>query len=287
MTAPIPFAEYAAWPGVHWSTLAAMGTSPLAYHEAVTNPKPPSATMELGSAIHTAILEPELFEAEYAMYDGRKGTKAYAEWLEQQAADVTVLSVEQYAQCMGAAEAVWCKPQGREARRVLRGARREVSIRWTDPVTRIRCKARPDIVRFGRCSQGATIQQVAPTMLADVKTTSSVDARKFGKIAADLGYDGKMAFARMGLEVMPGGWYVDEVKIIAVEQKPPHDVAVFDVTEEVLGAGEAKVCEYLARLKTCRRRRSWPGRYTGSQPLDFPRYALPDDMGDEIEIISR
>jgi len=284
MTAPIPFAEYQQWPGVHWSTLAAMGTSPLAYHEAVTTPKPPSATMELGSAIHTAILEPELFEAEYAMYDGRKGTKAYAEWLEQQAAGVTVLSVEQYAQCMGAAEAVWCKPQGREARRVLSGARREVSIRWTDPETRIRCKARPDIVRYHRVL--TTVDRVRTVDLADVKTTASVDARKFGKIAADLAYDGKMAFAGGGLRAL--GYTVRAVKIIAVEQKPPHDVAVYDVTAEVLDAGEAKVREYLARLKTCRRRRSWPGRYTGSQPLDFPRYALPDnDMGDEIEIISR
>lgn len=169
---------------------------------------------------------------------------------------------------MGVAWAVHCARQGREARRLLRRSQTEAVVRWSDRITRIRCKARPDIVRDG--------------LLADIKTTGSVDARRFGRLAADMLYHGKMAFARLGLEEL--GHRIERTAIIAVEQKPPHDVAVFDIDPGDLDASEAMVCGLLATLKRCRRNRSWPGRCANTQLLQLPPWTFGSDDYDISEI---
>lgn len=272
MTAIVPFAEYRTWPGISWSDLSNMAVSPLEFHERLHNPTEPTAAMDLGSAIHCAVLEPEQFDATYTYYDGaHNGYEWEAVKAGAAEAGMTVLSVKEWEQCLGAAEAFWTKPQGREARKLMRGARREVSYRWTDPVTHVRCKARPDVVRFSRMGRGG---RIIPWKLADLKTTSSVDERTFGRLAASMLYHGKMALAYMGLETIYGIAPL-ETSIIAVEQKPPHDVQVYTLDEEVMEAGAFLAGRLLDQLKNCRLNRTYPGRYGGRRRLDFPVYALP------------
>jgi len=268
----IAFAEYQRLQGVNWSTLSAARTSMLAYHDGLGRPKEPTPLMIVGSAIHAAVLEPHIFDAEYLIYEGRKSGGPW-ETFKAEHPSATVLTSEQYEQVMGAAWAVLHGRQGREARRVMRGCKREVTLRWNDPDTRVICKARPDLVRGG--------------LLADLKTTGSVDGRKFGRLAGDLGYHGKMAFAAMGLRVL--GIPVERATIIAVEQKPPHDVGVFDIGDEAMAWSEDMVCGLLSRLKQCRRSRSWPGRYEGAQALDLAPWTFEDntdltDLGIAFEV---
>ena len=278
----IPFAEYWHRPGMNWSALHHMDTSPLKFRDEQLDPSPPSAIMTLGSAIHCVILEPSKFADEYAMFDGRRGTNAYADW-QAEHPGVVDLKPDEWQQCMGAGEAVHRLRQGRDARRLIRGSRHEVSLFWTDPATGIRCKARPDIVRLTRMRDG----RLFPMELADVKTTTTIDARTFGRLSAGMLYHGKMAFAMRGLEAIFGAAPY-RVSIIAVEQKRPHDVAVFPVDPDILYAGDQLVTKLLHQLKTCRKRRTWPGRYAEPVPLDFPEYALPadSDYSDAIEVLS-
>jgi exodeoxyribonuclease VIII len=274
----IPFGEYQRLLGCNWSTLSSMDTSPLKYHDNLSDPPEATATMQLGSAIHAAVLEPHLFDDQYTYYDGAhngyewESVKAGAE-----EAGLTVLSVAEWEQCMGAAYAVHRAPHGREARRIMGRCRRELSLVWTDPATGIRCKARPDLVRMTRERDG----RLGAILLADIKTTTTVDARKFGRTAADLLYHGKMAFACRGLETI-FGLPPMKVAIIAIEQKRPHDIGVFPLDPDVLYAGDQLVSKLLRQLQTCRKRRTWPGRYSEPVSLDFPAYALPsaNDIGD-------
>ena len=112
-------------------------------------------------------------------------------------------------------------------------------------------------------------------MLADVKTTGSVDPRKFGRLAGAMLYHGKMAFAAMGLREL--GRPVERVTIIAVEQSAPHDIGVFDIDAAALYSSEEMVCGLLQRLKECRRRRSWPGRCENTQVLDLAPWLFESD----------
>lgn len=264
MSATIPFAEYERLRGERWSDLQYMATSPLAYREHKLNPKGPTRIMDNGSAIHTAVLEPHLFDAEHVLYDGRRGTNDFKAF-EAEHVGQTILNGEQWDACMGAAEAVHLLRQGREARKAMRGCRHEVTLRWTDPRTRILCKARPDLV--------------GSHVLSDVKTTTSVEARKFGRLAGDRLYHGKMAMAFMGLRELGKRIYM--VRIIAVEQSPPHDVAVYYLTMDQIDAGIDLVNELLSKLKVCRRRNSWPGRQEREEPLELAPWLLADAGAEE------
>ena len=270
LRADIPFADYLRLQGVSWSKLSAARTSMLAYHEGLTADKQPTPLMIVGSAIHAAVLEPHIFDAEYVLYEGRKSGGPW-ETFKAEHPGATVLNPEQYEQVMGAAWAVLHGRQGREARSVMRRCKREVTLRWVDPATHIRCKARPDLVRRG--------------LLADLKTTGSAEKRKFGRLAGELGYHGKMAFAAMGLRTL--GVPFERVAVIAVEQKPPHDIGVFDIGEEDLALSEDMVSNLLAKVKECRRRRIWPGRYEGAQALDLVPWLFEDetDYSDTIEVL--
>lgn len=263
----VPFEQYRAIQGVSWSDLSHMRRSALAYREHMLNPKPPTATMALGSAMHAAVLEPDLFAATYAVYDGRRGTNAYAEWQAEHPGMVD-LKPDEMEQCEGVAAAIHSGIQGKHARRILRVCRAEVSVRWVDPWTRIRCKARPDLV--------------GPRVLADLKTTTSVDEHKFGRLSGEMGYPGKMAFALMGLEAV--GVKVDDVYIIAVEQTPPHDVGVFRIDDTDMERARTEAERLLRMLKECRKLRRWPGRFLNVELLDLPPWTFEDDSYDISDV---
>lgn len=262
---------YAALRGLNWGTLREMGKSPLHFHTRLTVPLEDTKSMQIGRLFHTAILEPQLVDDVYCIWEGgRRGTNAYKEWLAECAAGREEVSREELETAQAAAASVWRHPA---ARRVLRGGKVEVSIQWVDPETHMRCKARPDHLR----RSGA---------LTDLKSTTTADSREFGRNAAKLGYHGQLGFYRRGLRVL--GYPDAPVRIIAVEQKPPHDVLVYTIPDYVLDAGEQLAVKLMKEVQVWRKRGRWPGRAADEQPLQFPDWALPaDDLAyDEIEVLS-
>ncbi|HEY5472263.1 MAG TPA: PD-(D/E)XK nuclease-like domain-containing protein, partial [Candidatus Limnocylindrales bacterium] len=131
------------------------------------------------------------------------------------------------------------------------------------------CKCRPDAVK--------------KRTLIDLKTARTIDARKFGRNAYDLGYFGQMAFYAEGLAVSTGvgDW---EAFLIAVEADQPHDVAVFHIDPDSLYAAGVKAHELLERVAECRESGQWPGRYEDTQTMELPPWEL-DDGKDEIRIL--
>lgn len=254
--------SYRASPGINWSSLSAMRQSPAAYHHRLVTPREDTPAMALGRLIHSCVLEPERVAEQYAVWEGgRRGTKAHEEWLaENVGKEATTLADMEKAQAIAAA--VWAHPA---ARRVLRGGRIEVPLRWTDPLTHMRCKGRPDHIRAGA--------------LSDLKSTKSVEPRAFGRSAEAFGMHGQMAFYRRGMDVL--GMKQGPVRLIAVEQEEPHEVAVYVLDPDVLYAGGLLVNRLLHDVKKCRRyygnKRPWPGRFQEEVALEFPAWALPPD----------
>ena len=68
----LPAEEYFALPGISISRLKELRRSPQHFQYALTHPKV-SKALTLGSAVHCAILEPERFDAQYAVWDSRTG----------------------------------------------------------------------------------------------------------------------------------------------------------------------------------------------------------------------
>ena len=262
------FSAYSDLNGVNYSTLKAMGKSPLHYQHALTVPRADTPAMRLGRAIHTAVLEPDLFPVHWTLYDGRRAGNVWAEFAAVNA-DKGILTVEEYDTVLAIRDAVH---RHKVARRLLRYGKSEVTLRWVDPVTRIRCKARLDHLRGDA--------------LTDLKSTKDIDNRTFGRLAANMGYAGQLAFYRLGL--LATGHELAPVRIVAVESVAPHDVAVFTVDEDVLEAGVMEVRRLLHMVKTCRSRRRWPGRYPDEESLEYPEWALPagSDYTNAIEVLS-
>ena len=264
------FQTYRDLPGINWSSLKLMGSSPLHFKYGLTHERPDTPAMQLGRAAHCAVLEPDAFPRRYVLWDGgiRRGEK----WdkFRQANAGKECLSAADYETALAIRDAVRAH---KSARRLLRWGKPEVSLRWLDESSRMWLKARLD--------------WIAPRgTLVDLKTSRDIEPRAFGRTAANLEYHGQLAFYRRGL--IARGAALEPVFIIAVESGPPFDVLVYEVDEDVLFAGDQLVTAYLHRLKTCRRRRSWPGRDSGVQTLDFPTWALApeSDFSDAIEVLS-
>lgn len=249
----LDFPAYEAIDAVNWSRLKELAKSPAHYRYRRDNPREDTARLAFGRAVHTAILEPDRLEREYAVFKGttRKG-KAWDEFSFEND-DKTILKADEYVTCLAVRAAVHAHGCACD----LLCGESEVSATWTDAETGIPCKGR--------------IDHVSTTGIVDLKTTSSVDARDFERLAARMHYFGQLAFYNGALGLP------DPPKIIAVEMEPPHDVAVFALTDEALLAGETQVCELMLRLATCLGTDTWPGRYADEQDLDAPSWLMPDD----------
>ena len=262
MTIRTAFDKYLKIKAVNWSTLKEMARSPLHYQHRLSNPREDSTGLARGRAVHTCVLEPELFAREYVVFPGprRQGN----EWKEFEAAysQYTILKQDEYDKAMFCAKAV---RKHAEAAAIMKDCVYEKTFKWTDKPTGIKCKCRVD-------GAGAN--------LFDLKTTGDVESRAFGRIAARMLYHGQLAMYRDGAK------HKGPAFIIAAEAEPPYDVAVFEVGEDELAIGQELYQGYLTLVRDCTVAGSWPGKYPERQRLNLPKYVYGDDEdGGSYEIV--
>jgi exodeoxyribonuclease VIII len=258
-------AAYDAIDAVNWSTLKYALKSGMAYKHILTHETPESDAMRFGRLTHALVFEPTTLAAEFAVWAG--GRRAGGEWEQFRNANIlrTIVREEDMTAALEIQAAVRAHPI---AAALLLDGEAEQTVTWTDADTGIACKGRLD--------------WLTPSALVDLKTTRDVDVRAFGQHAAALLYHCQLAFYQMGLDA---NGMKRTVKIIAVESDAPHDVAVFDLNEDVLWAGEVKARQALATVKRCRETRTWPGRYPQEVGFMLPAYAFPTD--DETDAAMR
>src|SRR3546814_8878287 len=90
----------------------------------------------------------------------------------------------------------------------------EVTLRWVDEATGLRCKARAD--RWNRRRR----------YMADLKTTDDASERGFGRSVVNYGYDITHAHYCEGARAC--GEPVDKYLIVAQEKKAPYLAAVYE-----------------------------------------------------------
>ena len=252
-----PFADYCKIDAVNWSTLREATKSALHYQHGLHVQRPETDAMRLGRATHTAVFEPECLEDEYAVWDG--GMRRGKDWEAFKDAHKkrTILKEDEYERALAIRDAVRSSPQSAP---LLHSGIPECTIEWTDKATGLPCKARLD--------------WLSEKALVDLKTTRDIEARAFGRHVGTMLYHCQFAFASMGLRA---NGLKRKVKIIAVEQDPPHDVAVYELSEDVLWAGEVKVRQALNTVASCRRTKRWTGRYPDECSLVLPSWEFPSE----------
>lgn len=263
LTAGIPFDQYLQLPGDSSSSLKKLMRSPWAYKWAKDHPEDDGASKskDMGTAAHTAILEPHRLKTDFMLWEGgeRRG-KAWTDFKDAYA-DRQILTLSEFADLKAMHSAV---RSYEPAARYLREGVAEVTIQWVDPVTKRKMRGRIDWLTY---VDGQWV-------LVDLKSTRSSNPRKFGSDAYKMGYHIQFSMYVDGFHALLGE--TPRFVVIAFENKSPFEPAVFDVPGEVLERGHSHYQGLLDTLQRCEATNTWPPALQDEIPLQLPAWAMED-----------
>lgn len=255
------------------STLDLIARSPLHYWSAFLDPnrepRVETPAMAFGTAVHTAILEPDAYRDRYVVMpkvDRRtKEGKALAESYEAEADAkgaelISQVDDEKIDRIM---HAVHDHPV---AGKLLATGVAEQSAFWRDPETQVWCRCRPDWLI------------ASPLAIVDVKTTADGSHEAFTASAFKWRYHVQAAFYLDGIAAATGD-RPDSFMFLVVEKEVPFAVSVFYADEEFLAAGRAEYRRCLRIYADCLQNNKWPGYNLAIQPIGLPKWAVvAEDM---------
>jgi PDDEXK-like domain of unknown function (DUF3799) len=252
----LPAAEYHATKAISKSGLDRVNQSPAHFFSWLSEPQKSTPAMELGTATHTAILEPDLFNDTYHVgkIDRRtKEGKAQAEEIE--ASGKKILSDEDYNRIWAMRNEVFCHPSASE---LFSCGNAEVSI--ITEYEGVQAKCRMDFLIDGG-------------LIVDLKTTDSADPQSFAKSCATYRYHVQAAYY-MDLYQHVTGEKAQGFYFVSVEKTAPYAVAVYELDAESIGLGRDAYYRNLETYKECLASNQWPAYSTTIESLSLPRWAF-------------
>lgn len=260
-------ADYHAHPAISASGLKLIGKSPLHYWAAYLDPdrepREETPALKLGTAIHTAVLEPDRFRQEYVVApqvdrrtkDGKETWAAFE--AECAAGGKTPISADDFSTC----EKISHRLREHPAAQVLfKSGVAETSMFWTDPETGVQCKCRPDWLISG-------------VACVDVKSTTDASPAAFARACANYEYH------------MQAAWYLDGIRsctnddvsafiFAAFEKDTPHAVAFYNADPDMIELGRREYRRRLAIYADCLKSNTWPGYPASITNLSLPAWVL-------------
>jgi exodeoxyribonuclease VIII len=238
----------------------------LAYDRIIKKPTP---EMLKGTATHTAILEPQLWDttvvvvpalapkrptkAQLQAKTPSKETQSSIQWWQEFDASTAgriVLGIDDADEVRRMADAVRAHPAARFL--LDMPGRREASYTYTDAATGVECKTRPDW------------HSLDGQIVVDVKTAQDASREAFAKSIANFDYHVQAAW---NLDAQGGKLFLS----LVVESSRPYGVAVYPASEAMLEAGRRRISSAMESLAECWKTGHWPGYGDAIQePLDLP-----------------
>ena len=257
--------DYHAGPGISKSHLDKMAMSPMHYWSAYINPererREQTPAMALGTAVHSAVLEPDLFVGDYIKAEkfDRRTTAGKQDALDFAAANEgkIILDPEEYDLCMAMRDAVHRHPL---AKRLFNGGHSEQTFFAVDEGTGEIVKCRTDYINIGG------------GIIVDLKTTEDASPKGFGRSAGNFRYD------------LQAPWYKDVVQaavgetlpvfaFVAVEKKPPYAIGVYYVDEATEQRARYCARRDFMKILECRARNHWPDYAEAAEALQISSWA--------------
>lgn len=302
--------DYHGGSGVSKSGLDKIAQSPLHYRYATDseNDNEPTPAQRIGTMVHTMVLEPHLFWAQYAEpFEAPEGALSTSDEIKEQlkalgekttgvkadlierlrfadpgAVFLDDLKAEHAAACedreiVGSdtvalveamRDAVMAHPVAAALFTAVPGWA-ELSAYWRDPTTGVLCRCRPDWWR----SDGIVV---------DLKTTTDASPEGFARSLIDWRYHVQAPFyldgCRLALEQADGTTMdvpaPSHFIFVAVENKAPHAVAVYKLDLQSMELGRIEYARGLDTYAECVRTDTWPGYGDKMQPLSVPEWYL-------------
>lgn len=214
--------------------------------------------LEFGNAVHTYILEPELFNAQYyVMQKVNLSTKIGKEALAQ----AEIESKGRRLICETAYKAITEMRKSMEkcsrTMGVLKNMDFENSIYYQDPLTELQLKSRPDALHREL------------SYVVDLKTTATATFKSFTRSCFDMHYHIQAAMIQQACEEIFGE-KIEHFLYLCVEKTPPYAYAVYRLDECVLDYARQKLKDMLIGISTCIDNEFFPSYAPATIPL--PNY---------------
>ena len=176
------------------------------------------------------------------------------------------ISEDAFAQIQAMAESVM---SNKYAAALLNGGEHEKSYFWTDKLTGLKLKCRPDC----RTDLRST------SVIVDLKTTENADTDSFMHSCIKYGYDLQAAMYTQGVSEIERKPH--RFVFIAVEKSPPYACNVLEADDFIIQKGTKDLNDYLYTLKECLKTGNWYS-YNGKNG-DLNVISLPGWLAREYE----
>lgn len=275
----LSFEDYLAIDAVNKSNLDWMKFSPMHYWTYCVSPNrpkdEPTSPMKLGTAIHTALLEPSKFKSRYLQIPAdapKKPTKTQLEakkpsddtviaiewWkkFREEAGDRELLDADDWDRCKKIHAAVRKNPS---AQAIMETGESEVVIVWEDPIEGILCKGRIDWLS---------------TVILDLKSTDSARPDDFAKKVVNYEWHVQAAWYADGLKYATG----EDLPFVfgAIEKDEPFASAFYVAQGNTIEIGRELYRRRLNRVAKCKATGDWPGYANEITAIQLPSWAAKE-----------
>jgi len=235
--------EYFTAPGINYSSMKNFAISPKHYKYYLDNPPATTAAQEFGSAVHCAILRPDLFEQLYFECDEKidRRTKEGKAIVEAAGERKIVPSLIRTKIVPEVKKLVAFEPM-----------LREVSVFWDD------CKAKLDAY------------DPANGIIYDIKTTSENTPEGFCRAFLRFQYYLQAAHYKEAVRACKAPYTA--YKVLTIESSAPYDVALYDVDPLYVRYGEQERLKLLEGIRKCDFEGEWKGIAKEGLIIPFPNF---------------
>lgn len=246
------------------SMMSKLKKSPLHLRQYLRSEHTPTPAMLRGTAVHSAVLEPGLFDQEYARlpelnYSTKAGKEAKAELAEKYSPD-RMLKADVYDDITAMRDSVLSHPIASD---IIENSRTEVSRFWVDGKTSVTCKARIDIM--------PNIDTKWDDCIVDLKTTR--DCMDMSRIMANLGY------ARGAAHYLSSFDLRNRFILICVESQSPFGTICYEISPSAIEYGKREQQRLVAEYATLSKNMDeWPGYPDGIVELDLPAWTYSQEL---------
>mgnify|MGYP000172587460 CR=1 FL=1 len=216
--------------------------------------KEESNAMKVGTAVHCAVLEPDLFRDRFKRGpEDRRGLrwKAFTDEYGEGA-----LTAGDYDLALELRDAIRHNEYVKKLTGA--GAYREITACSTDPETGLKCRMRADAYVPG------------DGILCDLKTTNDARPEHFRRTVKQFGYH--LQEAHYSKTWRDAGGDTAAFFFVVVEPQPPYAVKIYELDPDTAAEGEAIRRKAMATVAECYETGVWPGYSEAPEPIGLGKW---------------